>query len=87
MATSLSLHCHWIRLPNKKKVFIARFNPQGFYEKRQVDLIAIERGKIPTVFLRPGDQVFVGEKGFTWSKVLGVLERVSAARILFGSPF
>lgn len=72
---------------NKKKVFIARFNPQGFYEKRQVDLIAIERGKIPTVFLRPGDQVFVGEKGFTWSKVLGVLERVSASRILFGSPF
>ncbi len=72
---------------NKKKVFIARFNSQGFYERQQVDLVAIERGKKATIFLKPGDQVLVGEKGFTWGKVLSVLERVSAFRILAGSPF
>ncbi len=72
---------------NKKKVYIARFNRQGFMERRRVDLIGIERGKVQTIFLRPGDQIFVGSKGFTWSKVLGVIERASAARILFGSPF
>jgi len=72
---------------NKKKVFIARFNRKGFMERRQVDLVGIERGKVQTIFLLPGDQVFVGSKGFTWSKLLGVIERASAARILFGSPF
>ncbi len=72
---------------SKKKVFLARFSPQGFLERKEVDLEAIERGKIPTVFLQPGDQVFVGEKGFTWGKFFNVIEKVSFARILFGSPF
>jgi polysaccharide export outer membrane protein len=72
---------------DKKKVFLARFTPQGFLERKEVDLEGIERGKIPTIFLQPGDQVIVGEKGFTWGKFFSVLERASFARILFGSPF
>ncbi len=72
---------------NKDKVFIARFSPDGIMMKEQVDIEAIERGKIPTIFLRPGDQVLVGEKGFTWSKLFNVIGQISAARILFGSPF
>lgn len=71
---------------SRKKVFIARFNSQGFYEKSEVDLIGIERGKKPTIFLKPGDQIFVGEKGFTLSKFFNYLGQASAARILFGSP-
>lgn len=72
---------------DKSKIFIARFSPEGFLEREQIDLEGIERGKIPTVFLKPGDQVIVGEKGFTWGKFFNVLEKASLARILFGSPF
>lgn len=72
---------------SKDKVYIARFSTDGLMSKEQIDLEAIERGKIPTIFLKPGDQVLVGEKGFTWSKVFNVIGQVSAARILFGSPF
>lgn len=72
---------------DRTKVFIARFSPEGFLEREQVDLEGIEKGKVPTIFLKPGDQVFVGEKGFTWGKFFGVLEKASLARILFGSPF
>jgi polysaccharide export outer membrane protein len=72
---------------SKKKVYIARVNPQGFYSQEAVDLIAIETGKAPTIFLKPGDQVYIGEKGFTLSKFFDYLGKASAARILFGSPF
>ena len=72
---------------SKKKIYLARFTPDGFMTKEQVDLVAIERGKVPTIFLKPGDQIIVGEKGFTWSKLLNVIGQASAARILFGSPF
>lgn len=69
---------------SKKKVFIARVNSEGYYSTEEIDLVAIEQGKIPTMFLKPGDQVFVGGKGFTWDKFFKVLGNVSAARILFG---
>lgn len=72
---------------DRKKIFLARFTPNGFLERKEVDLQGIERGKIPTIFLKPGDQVIVGAKGFTWGKFFNVLERASFARILFGSPF
>ncbi len=72
---------------SKEKVYLARYTPDGYFSKEQIDLKAIEQGKIPTVFLKPGDQVLVGEKGFTWNKLLNVLGQASAARILFGSPF
>lgn len=72
---------------SRKKVYIARFNSRGFYEKSQVDFIGIESGKKPTIFLKPGDQIYIGEKGFTLSKFFDYLGKASAARILFGSPF
>jgi len=72
---------------NKNKIYLARFTPEGFMTQEQIDLVAIERGKVPTIFLKPGDQIIVGEKGFTWSKLLNVIGKASAARILFGSPF
>ena len=72
---------------SKNKIVISRFNKDGVLETEKVDLKAIERGKVPTIFLKPGDQVFIGDKGFTWGKALNVLGQLSAARILFGSPF
>jgi polysaccharide export outer membrane protein len=72
---------------NKKRVLLARFNSQGFLDRKVINLEDIEKGKVATVFLQPGDQVIVPGKAFTWGKFFKVLERASFARILFGSPF
>lgn len=72
---------------NKRKVALIRFNQQGALTKQIVDLAAIESGKSPMLYLNPGDQVFVPSKGFTIDTILETLGKVSAVRLLFGSPF
>lgn len=72
---------------SKSKVYLARFSPTGYMTRERVNLEAIEKGKEPTVFLKPGDQVIVGAKAFSWDKIWGAIGQASAARILFGSPF
>ena len=72
---------------DKKKVIIFSYNGQGTVTSKMVNLAEIERGKGEMVFLNPGDQVFVSGKGFTFTKLLDIFGRVSAARVLFGSPF
>ncbi len=70
----------------KKEVILARINLQGFLERKIVNLEDIERGKIPTPLLQPGDQVIVPGKGFTWQKFLNVVTQISGFRGLIGSP-
>ncbi len=72
---------------SKSRIYLARFSPEGFMKRERVNLQAIEAGKEPTIFLKPGDQVIVGAKKFSWDKVWNVIGQASAARILFGSPF
>ncbi len=72
---------------DKKKVAIISYDAQGRLTRKDINLGELESGKIPMVFLNPGDQVFVGGKGFTFSKLLDVLGKASAVRLLFGSPF
>ena len=72
---------------NKRKIALIRFNQQGALTKQVVDLSAIESGKSPMLYLNPGDQVFVPSKGFTIDTILETLGKVSAVRLLFGSPF
>jgi polysaccharide export outer membrane protein len=72
---------------DKKKVAIISYDAQGKLTRKDVNLSELESGKIPMVFLNPGDQVFVGGKGFTFGKLLDVLGKASAVRLLFGSPF
>jgi polysaccharide biosynthesis/export protein len=72
---------------NKRKIALVRFNPQGALTKQLIDLTAIESGKTPMVYLNPGDQVFVPSKGFTFDSFIETLGKVSAVRLLFGSPF
>ena len=72
---------------DKKKVAIISYDAQGKLERRDVNLNDLEGGKIPMIFLNPGDQVFVGGKGFTFTKLLDILGKASAVRLLFGSPF
>ncbi|MEZ5343949.1 MAG: polysaccharide biosynthesis/export family protein [Pyrinomonadaceae bacterium] len=71
----------------KKEVILARINLQGFLERKLVNLEDIERGKIPTPVLQPGDQVIVPGKGFTWQKFLNVVTQISGFRGLVGRPY
>jgi len=72
---------------DRKKIAIISYDAQGRLTRKDVNLSELESGKIPMIFLNPGDQVFVGGKGFTFTKLLDVLGRASAVRLLFGSPF
>lgn len=72
---------------NKKKVALVRFDAQGRLSRQDVNLVDVESGKVPMIYLNPGDQVFVPGKGFTVDTVFKTLEKVSFVRLLFGSPF
>ena len=72
---------------NGKKVALVRFNAQGGLSRQDIDLAAIETGKAPMIYLAPGDQIFVGGKGFTTDTVFKILDKVSLVRLLMGSPF
>lgn len=72
---------------DKKKVAIISYDQQGRLTRKDINLGDLESGKIPMIFLNPGDQVFVGGKGFTFAKLLDALGKASAVRLLFGSPF
>jgi polysaccharide export outer membrane protein len=72
---------------DKNKVTIVSYGRDGRLTRRTVSLTAIENGKAEMVFLNPGDQVFVGGKGFSIDKVFDALGKASVVRFLFGSPF
>ena len=72
---------------DKKKVAVISFDGQGKLTRKDVNLVELESGKIPMIFLNPGDQVVVGGKGFTVEKLFGYLGQFSTLRLLFGSPF
>lgn len=74
---------------DKKRVMIYSYDAQGKILPRAVDLQEIERGKAEMVYLNPGDQVFVPDKGFRLNinTVFDVLTKASIVRLLFGSPF
>lgn len=72
---------------DKKKIFIISFDARGNLSRKDVNLAEIEKGNAPMVFLNPGDQVFVGGKGFTIDKIFDIMGKVSIVRLLFGSPF
>ncbi|CAN5362013.1 hypothetical protein BH10ACI1_BH10ACI1_02770 [soil metagenome] len=72
---------------DKKKIAVISFDAQGKLTRKDINLADMESGKTPMIFLNPGDQVFVGGKGFTLDKVLDLIGKVSIVRLLFGSPF
>ncbi|MBS1797105.1 MAG: polysaccharide export protein [Acidobacteria bacterium] len=72
---------------DKKKVAIISYDKDGRLSRRDINLVEMESGKVPMIFLNPGDQVFVGGKGFTIAKVFDLIGKASAVRLLFGSPF
>jgi polysaccharide export outer membrane protein len=74
---------------DKKRVTLYRFDAQGKLKPMIVNLQDIERGKGEMIYLEPGDQVFVPDRGFRLNinTVFDILSKASVARILFGSPF
>ena len=74
---------------DKKRVVIYSYDAQGRITPKTVDLTLVERGKGEMIYLNPGDQVFVPDKGFRLNinTVFDIISKASVARILFGSPF
>jgi polysaccharide export outer membrane protein len=74
---------------DKKRVVIYSYDAQGRITPKIIDLTAIERGKADMVYLNPGDQVFIPDRGFrlNMETVFDVLSKASIVRLLFGSPF
>lgn len=74
---------------DKKRVVIYSYDAQGRITPKTVDLTLVERGKGEMIYLNPGDQVFVPDKGFRLNinTVFDILSKASIARVLFGSPF
>jgi polysaccharide biosynthesis/export protein len=72
---------------DRNKVVVVSYGKDGRLTKKNVSLAQMENGKAEMVYLSPGDQIFVGGKGFSIEKVFDVLGKASAARFLFGSPF
>lgn len=72
---------------DKNKVIVVSYGRDGKLTRKTVSLTAMENGKADMVYLNPGDQVFVGGKGFSIDKVFDALGKASVVRFLFGSPF
>ncbi len=74
---------------DKKRVTLYRFDAQGKLTPQIVNLQDIERGKGEMIYLNPGDQVFVPDRGFRLNAntVFDILSKASIVRLLFGSPF
>lgn len=72
---------------DKKRVLLVRLNPQGGFDQRIIDLDKLLAGKNTLPYLIPGDQIIVPEKRWSLTKVLDILSRAGAAKILFGVPF
>lgn len=73
---------------DKKRVTLYRFDSTGKLKPQIVNLQDIERGKGEMIYLEPGDQVFVPDRGFRLNvnTVFDILSKASVVRFLFGSP-
>jgi polysaccharide export outer membrane protein len=76
-----------IKEGDKKRVLLVRQNPQGGFTQTVINFDKILSGKTEVLYLVPGDQIIVPEKKWSLTKILDIVGKASAARILFGSPF
>jgi polysaccharide biosynthesis/export protein len=72
---------------DKNRITLMRRTSLGGYNPTTIKLDEMLAGKVPMEYLIPGDQVIVPEKKWSITKILDVVNRASAFRILFGSPF
>jgi protein involved in polysaccharide export with SLBB domain len=74
---------------DKKRVIIYSYDAQGRITPKTVNLQEMERGRGEMIYLNPGDQVFVPDRGFRLNvnTVFDIISKASIVRLLFGSPF
>lgn len=71
---------------DKKRITLMRRTPAGSFTTEFLKVDEMVAGKVPMVYLSPGDQIVVPEKKWSLTKILDVVNKASAFRILFGSP-
>lgn len=69
-----------------KRVVLVRMDRNGQLSQSVIDIDKMLSGRTPVPYLQPGDQIIVPEKRWSLTKILDVLGRASAVRILFGIP-
>lgn len=72
---------------DKKRVVLVRMNPNGGFTQSVLDIDKMAKGKTEIPYLVPGDQIIVPEKRWSLTKLINVVSKASALRILFGVPF
>jgi len=72
---------------DKNRVLLIRMDPVNGFSQRVVDMEKVLKGQAEIPYLSPGDQIVIPEKRWSLSKIVGILGKASAFRILFGSPF
>ncbi len=71
---------------DRKRVLLVRLTPDGGFTQTVVDFDKLIAGKMEVPYLVPGDQIIVPEKKWSFTKILDSISRVSALRVLLGSP-
>lgn len=69
------------------RIILLRMNSQGGFTQKVINYRDMAKGKAEVPYLLPGDQIIVPEKKWSISKILEVVGKASAIRILFGTPF
>lgn len=72
---------------DSKRVTLIRHNQQGGFTQTVINFNELLSGKTEVPYLVPGDQIIVPEKKWSLTKILDIVGKASAFRILFGSPF
>jgi polysaccharide biosynthesis/export protein len=72
---------------DKKRVLLVRLDQKGGYSQTVIDFDKVLSGREPIPYLLPGDQIIVPEKKWSLTKIVDIIGRASAFRVLFGSPY
>lgn len=70
-----------------KRVLVVRLTQQGTLSQKLYNLDKVIGGQDAVPYLMPGDQVIVPEKRWSLTKILDVIGKASAARMLMGIPY
>lgn len=71
---------------DRKRVVLIRMTHDGSFSPTVIDLNKIVEGDQKVPYLLPGDQIVVPERKWSLTKILDTVGRVSAIRVLLGSP-
>lgn len=71
---------------DRKRVLLVRMTPGGEFSQKIINFDDLVKGKVEVPYLVPGDQVIVPDRRWSLTRVVETITRVSALRVLLGSP-